>query len=161
MDAAIAHATTITERDRAWLDRLLAGLRSEYAVLQDTLPRCVIHGDAWQGNLAVPRDGAPTLVDLDHFGIGPREWDLAPFTVDYTDFSRITAAEYGEFVAAYGGYDMTTQPYYRTLATTMELRWIAFALRKANSDPHAALEARHRLACLRGDIEPPWRWTAF
>lgn len=161
LDEAIADATTITHHDRAWLADLLARLRREHVELQSVLPRYVIHGDAWQGNLAVLEDGTPVLLDLDHFGLGPREWDLVQLAVDHTDFARITSAEYEAFVNAYGGYDVTTQPGYRTMATTVELRWTAFALRKANTNPDAAKEAGHRVACLRGDVERPWQWTAF
>lgn len=161
LDEAIATATTITDRDRTWLTNLQAGLRREYAELRSELSRHVIHGDAWQGNLAVPEDGTPVLLDLDHVGLGPREWDLIPLAVDHTDFARITPAQYDAFVNAYGGYDVTTWPGYRTLATTTELRWTAFILGKANTDPHAANEANHRLACLRGDIKRPWQWIPF
>jgi hypothetical protein len=161
LDDTITTAPTLTDRDRTWLTNLLTRLRHEYAELQPELPRHVIHGDAWQGNLAVPEDGIPILVDLDHIGLGPREWDLVPLAVDHTDFARITPADYDAFIDAYHGYDVTTWPGYRTLATIMELRWTAFVLGKTSTDPDAAKEGNHRLACLRGDIEPPWQWTAF
>ncbi|MGM1060656.1 phosphotransferase enzyme family protein [Saccharothrix sp. Mg75] len=161
LDEVIANATTVADHDRRWLVDLLADLRHRYAGLQSSLPQCVIHGDAWQGNLAVPENGPPTLVDLDRVGLGPREWDLIPLAVDHTDFARITPADYDAFVDAYGGHDVTTHPGYRTLATTTELRWTAFTLRKAETDHKATNEATHRLACLRGDIQQPWKWTAF
>jgi aminoglycoside phosphotransferase len=162
LDKAIAGATTLTDQDRVWLTNLLSELRHEYEHLQSGLPRYVIHGDAWQGNLVVPEDGAASvLLDLDRFGLGPREWDLVPLAVDHTDFGRITPAEYHVFVDAYGGYDVTTWPGYRTLATATELRWTTFAISKANTAPEATHEAGHRLACLRGDIQRPWQWTAF
>ncbi|MGM1058458.1 phosphotransferase family protein [Saccharothrix sp. Mg75] len=161
LDQVIAASAAVTDRDRAWLTDLIAALRHEYSELLSELLRCTIHGDAWQGNLAVPENHAPTLMDLDHFGLGPREWDLIPLAVDRTDFARITPAEYEAFVDAYGGYDVTGHPGYRTLATITELRWIAFAIRKAKTSPKARGEAEYRLACLRGDIERPWRWTAL
>jgi hypothetical protein len=148
--------------DRAWLRDLTMQLRAEYLALAPGLPRCVIHGDAWQGNVVVPKaGGAPVLLDLDHVGIGPREWDLVSLTVDYTDFARLTDADYQAFVDAYGGYDMTAWSGYRTLATIRELRWTAFVLGKAKTSTEAAQQVRHRLACLRGEIERPWSWSAF
>lgn len=134
----------------------------EYMTLVPELAWCVIHGDAWQGNLVVPVEGgAPVLLDLDHVGLGPREWDLISLAVDYTDFARITTSDYQDFVDAYGGYDMTTWSGYRTLATIRELRWTAFVLGKATANPKAAQQVRHRVACLRGEVERPWSWSAF
>ncbi|MFI7676399.1 phosphotransferase enzyme family protein [Actinophytocola sp. NPDC049390] len=159
---SIDGGTALPEDDRAWLRDLTEQLHSEYLALVPELPRCVIHGDAWQGNVVVPRTGgAPVLLDLDHIGIGPREWDLVSLAVDYTDFARITDLDYQAFVAAYGAYDMTAWPDYRTLATIRELRWTAFVLGKANSNPEAAQQVRHRVACLRGKISRPWSWSAF
>jgi Ser/Thr protein kinase RdoA (MazF antagonist) len=158
----IVDGTVLPEKDRAWLCSLAKRLRREYMALVPELPQGVIHGDAWQGNVVVPRvSGVPVLLDLDHIGIGPREWDLVSLAVDYTDFARITYSDYQDFVRAYGGYDMTTWPGYRTLATTRELRWTAFVLGKGHTDQKAADEARHRVACLRGEIHPPWSWSAF
>lgn len=73
LDDTITTAPTLTDRDRTWLTNLLTRLRHEYAELQPALSRHVIHGDAWQGNLAVLEDGLPVLMDLDHIGLGPRE----------------------------------------------------------------------------------------
>ncbi|MGH3621974.1 MAG: phosphotransferase enzyme family protein [Sciscionella sp.] len=159
---SIEGGTALPEDDLVWLRALARRLRSEYLALAPGLPRCVIHGDAWQGNVVVPRaGGAPVLLDLDHVGIGPREWDLVSLAVDYTDFARITDLDYQAFVDAYGGYDMTAWPGYRTLATIRELRWTAFVLGKAKANPKAAEQVRHRVACLRGEIERPWSWSAF
>jgi aminoglycoside phosphotransferase (APT) family kinase protein len=153
----------LPEMDRIWLLDLVERLRTEYMALVPELPQCVIHGDAWQGNVVVPSAGgaAAVLLDLDHIGVGPREWDLVSLAVDYTDFARITKSDYQDFVRAYGGYDMTAWSGYRTLATTRELRWTAFVLGKGTTDQHAAEEARHRVACLRGEINRPWTWSAF
>lgn len=145
-----------------WLRDLAERLRTEYMALVPELPRCVIHGDAWQGNVVVPGAGdTPVLLDLDHIGVGPREWDLVSLAVDYTDFGRIAESDYQAFVRAYGGYDMTVWSGYRTLATARELRWTAFVLGKGTADREAAEEARHRVACLRGEINRPWSWSAF
>lgn len=154
-------ARTISADDRAWLSRHLDDLREAYMELPAGRPLCVVHGDAWQGNLAVPNDGRPILLDLEHVGLGRPEWDLVPLAVDHTDFARITADEYRAFVEAYGGYDVIAWPGFRTLAAVQELRWVCFVLGKANRDQAAEREARHRIACLRGDVTRPWSWSAF
>ncbi|WP_158851140.1 phosphotransferase enzyme family protein [Saccharothrix deserti] len=159
---SIDGGNALPEADRAWLRDLTERLHKEYLALVPGLPQCVIHGDAWQGNVVVPSaGGAPVLLDLDHIGIGPREWDLVSLAVDYTDFARIADLDYQAFVDAYGGYDMTALPGYRTLATIRELRWTVFVLGKANANPEAAEQVRHRVACLRGEISRPWSWSAF
>ena len=69
--------------------------------------------------------------------------------------------DYTAFVTAYGGYDVRDEPWFRTLADLQELRWTAFVADKAAHDPDAAAEVSHRLACLRGEIPRPWKWSAF
>jgi Ser/Thr protein kinase RdoA (MazF antagonist) len=149
------------EGDRVWLAQQLAELKGRWDDLAVHGDASVIHGDAWQGNVAVADGGEPTLVDLEHVSLGIREWDLAPLAVDYTDFRRVSQDEYGEFVEAYGGYDVTTWGGYRTVADIQELRWVCFSLGRAAVDSRAAAEARHRIACLRGEIPRPWTWTAL
>jgi aminoglycoside phosphotransferase (APT) family kinase protein len=144
----------------------LEGLRTEFRHLPDGLPSTVVHGDAWQGNVVVPDvpidgDPVPIMLDFENVGVGHPEWDLISVAVDRTDFERITADEYAAFVTSYGGYDVTTWEGYRTLASIRELRWTCFALSKANTNQRAVHEARHRLACLRGEVPRPWRWEAF
>lgn len=121
----------------------------------------MLHGDAWQGNLVVPlAGGEPVLLDLDHVSLGHPAWDLVPLAADHADFARITDADYQSFVTAYGGYDITATALFRTLADVAELHWTAFVLGKATS-AEAHREARHRIACLRGNAPRPWTWTAF
>lgn len=156
----IANAPQLTAEDRSWLTEHLSRLHADYAALPPGLTRRMIHGDAWQGNVVVPDGGAPTVLDFDHAGVGPPEWDLVPLAVDHTDFARISTAEYQSFVDAYG-YDVTTWPGYRVLAAIRELRWTAFALGKAGASRAAATEAHHRIACLRGRIPRPWTWAAL
>lgn len=158
--ASIESATTITDADRAWLVELYSQLLQQYDEL-DMPPRpCVIHGDAWQGNLVVPLSGGPVVLDLDGVSIGRREWDLIPLTADHMDFHRISDTEYRRFAEAYGD-DITDWPGHRVLADIQELRWLAFALRKSGSQPSAAAEAEHRIACLRGLVPKPWTWQAL
>ena len=125
------------------------------------LTRGVVHGDAWTGNVVVPRPGLPVLLDLEAVAVGQPEWDLVQTAVDHTDFNRIDRAEYISFVDAYGGYDVTSLADYRVLADIQELRWVCFALSKSEASPAAAQQVHHRIACLRGDVPRPWSWTAL
>ncbi|GAA1294298.1 aminoglycoside phosphotransferase family protein [Saccharothrix xinjiangensis] len=158
---SISTTHVLSASDRTWLADHLARLRDHYAGLPPGMPVTVVHGDAWQGNLAVPVPGHPVLLDLDTISLGPPEWDLVPLAVDHTDFTRITTAEYAAFVNAYGGHDVTTWPSYPTLAALHELRWVCFLLRKAPTDITVQRELAHRLACLRGGVPKPWTWAAF
>jgi len=157
----ISQATALDDDDRTWLARRLDQLRERYRRLPMERPYRVIHGDAWQGNVAVSGSAPPTLLDLEHVSIGHLDWDLVPVAVDHTDFARLTTADYDAFAAAYGGYDVTTTPAFRTLADIEELRWVCFVLSKSATSTHAARETRHRIACLRGDTPRPWTWVAF
>ncbi|MEU0469696.1 aminoglycoside phosphotransferase family protein [Amycolatopsis sp. NPDC006131] len=157
----IRDATPINADDRDWLLQRLEQLEADYHQLEMNQGRFVLHGDAWQGNVAVPENGQPILLDLEAFSIGPRQWDLVQIAVDYTDFARLTDADYKSFLTAYGDDDITETPEFRTLADIQELRWVAFAASKAASNPNAAHEARHRIACLRGKKPRPWIWSAL
>ncbi|KIH97096.1 hypothetical protein LP52_21225 [Streptomonospora alba] len=157
----ISTAQALDPQDRAWLTRRLADLREQYQGLGAVGSCSVIHGDAWQGNVAVPDNGTPIVMDLEKVALGPRDADLVSLAVDYTDFARIADEDYNAFVTAYGGYDVTTAPGFRTLAEIQELRWVCFTLSKAESRPGAAEEARHRIRCLRGHVPRPWTWNAF
>lgn len=157
----VATVRSLTDDERSWLAGHMDRLRQEYADLPAGLPRCVVHGDAWQGNVAVPERGSPILLDLETVGLGRPEWDLVPLAVDHTDFGRIEADGYRSFVDAYGGYDVTAWPGYRTLATIRETRWLCFVLSKADTNEAALREARHRIACLRGEVPRPWTWSPF
>lgn len=161
LDDRIREAAGLDPGDRTWLLAHLATLGRRYRDLAQGGPQDVIHGDAWQGNVAVPESGPPILLDLEMVSRGRREWDLMQIAVDHTDFARITVEEYDSFVTAYGGYDVTTAPGYRTLADIQELRWVCFALSKADARSDAADQARHRIACIRGDVPRPWTWAAI
>ncbi|WP_228539363.1 phosphotransferase enzyme family protein [Nocardia sp. XZ_19_385] len=157
----ITTAGMLDQDDRAWLLQHSARLHEQYDALPDPPSRCVIHGDAWQGNLVVPPSGIPTVLDLDQVSIGRREWDLIQLAVDYVDFSRVPRDDYRSFVEAYGGYDVTGWPGFRVLADIQELRWVAFAVAQSASNSNAAFQAKHRIACLRGQVPPPWQWEAL
>ncbi|WP_245547373.1 aminoglycoside phosphotransferase family protein [Nocardia brevicatena] len=156
----IVSAADLSADDRQWLLQHYETLRQLYEQLPAPAGLCVIHGDAWQGNLVVPTGGIPTFLDLDKVSLGRPEWDLIQLAVDRTDFNRLSAADYHSFVTAYGGHDMTTAPEFRIYADVQELRWTAFAI---NLSPHAPAveEAAHRVSCLRGRIPKPWTWSAL
>jgi aminoglycoside phosphotransferase (APT) family kinase protein len=157
----IEDAGWLAADDRDWLVRNIERLRDQWSHLPPGRPECVVHGDAWQGNVAVPDGGEPIVLDLDRFAVGPPEWDLVAVAADHVDFGRVPAAEYRGFVAAYGGYDVLDWPGFRTAADIVELRWLCFALELAARDDRVRPEARHRLACLRGRVPRPWTWTAL
>lgn len=75
--------------------------------------------------------------------------------------NRVSDEDYGDFRAAYGGPDILTWPGFRDLADAQELRWTAFALSKADATDGALQQARHRTACLRGEVDRPWTWSAL
>lgn len=157
----VGDARSVAPDDRSWLVQHLDQLRSKYDRLALDKPGHVIHGDAWQGNVAIPESGMPILLDLEDVAIGYPDWDLVQLAVDYTDFARIDEQDYRGFVRAYGGYDITSTANFRVWADIQELRWTCFAISKSNSDPTAASEARHRVDCLRGNVPRPWTWNAF
>jgi len=161
LDQRIRDTHGLDRVDRTWLSAHVEFLRSRHENQTQGVPRTVIHGDAWQGNVAVPESGEPILLDLEKVAIGHPDIDLVNIAVDYTDFARLTDEDYRSFVDAYGGYDVTTTSTYRTLADIQELRWVSFVLGKSATSSDAARETRHRIACLRGDQPRPWSWTAF
>jgi len=153
--------TVLDDSDLAWLLAHLDRLRGQYRTLGSTDASRVVHGDAWQGNVAVPRGGRPILLDFEHVCLGQPDWDLVPIAVDYTDFARLTAEDYSAFVDAYGGHDVTSTEGFRVLAEIQELRWVSYVLSKASDGTAARAETRHRIACLRGEVPRPWTWAAF
>lgn len=161
LDGRIGAARHLDIDDRAWLTRRVAVLRDRLGDLRVDEPDRVVHGDAWQGNVAVHDTGIAVLLDLEHVSLGHPDWDLIPVAVDYADFARLTSRDYHEFVAAYGGYDVTATPGFRVFADIQQLRWVVFVLGKAATSDRAAHETRHRIACLRGEVPRPWTWTAF
>ncbi|WP_433521560.1 phosphotransferase enzyme family protein [Nocardia pseudovaccinii] len=157
----LAKAGTVDDDDRRWLVTRYDELRQQYDKLQDPLRLAVIHGDAWQGNVVVPPSGTPIVLDLDKVSVGRPEWDLIQLAVDYTDFARILGADYLSLVNAYGGHDITDWSDFRLFADIQELRWVGFALERAAASEGAAQQAKHRIACVRGQIPKPWVWKAL
>jgi aminoglycoside phosphotransferase (APT) family kinase protein len=151
-------APSLSDSERSWLKQQITRLRAQY---RETSNPKLIHGDAWQGNVAVTESGMAILLDLETVSLGRQHWDLVQVAADFTDFARISVSDYESFVEAYGGFDVAHLSDYRTLADIAELRWTCFALKKAATSTAAAREVRHRLECLRGEHPRPWAWNAL
>lgn len=158
-------AAVVNDADLDWLHSYTDGLEAAWLRLLEspTLSRCVLHGDAWVGNVATAEDGTSYLLDLDSFTTGPREWDLTSTAVKLTSTGSITLSDYEEFCSIYGT-DVTAWPGYEILRDIRELRMTAYAGRIATEHPghpHALREAQYRIECLMGrQGARPWRWTA-
>lgn len=152
----IESATILDEEERAWLHGHIEKLAHEWDSLPHGLPWCVVHGDAWVGNVAVTNEGIAVLLDFERCAFGPPEWDLAHSAIKFTSFGW-AEGQYAEFVADYG-YDVTTYQGFETLRDIRELRMTTFALQCARENSAYTAEARLRLECLRGDHGPrPWK----
>ncbi|MFF4367282.1 phosphotransferase enzyme family protein [Streptomyces sp. NPDC001594] len=149
----------------SWLHAYTDRLEEAWLQLLQTpaLSTCVLHGDAWVGNVASAEDGTAYLLDLDSFTTGPREWDLTSTAVKLTSTGSITLDDYEGFCAIYG-VDVTAWDGYEVLRDIRELRMTAYSARIATEHPdhpHVLREALHRVECLKGlQGQRPWHWTA-
>jgi aminoglycoside phosphotransferase (APT) family kinase protein len=156
----ITAARSVSDDDRQWLLHRLDALRQEWNDLPTGQPECVIHGDAWGGNVAVTESGTAYLMDFERTSVGPPEWDLTATAVDYETLGALSDEAYSRFCEAYGA-DVMTWPGYPTLRNIRELRKVTFALQIADDDPRATDQANYRIACIRGRKGPrPWGWSA-
>ncbi|WP_330462183.1 phosphotransferase enzyme family protein [Streptomyces sp. NBC_00775] len=153
-------ATTLSDDDRAWLHRRRAELSERWNQRPAGLPECVVHGDAWVGNVA-GTDAGPRLMDFERVSVGPPEWDLVSTAVKMTTTGAVSAAEYAEFCSLYGA-DVTQWEGYELLAGARELRMATYAAQHAATRPEWRAEAQYRVNCLRGRATPrPWRWKGI
>jgi hypothetical protein len=156
----LTSATSLSDSDRAWLLDRHAELRATWENLPNGMPRCVIHADAWGGNVAVTDNGQAYLLDFERTSLGPPEWDLTSTAVEADTFGSLPPDAYLKFCQTYG-HDVTTWAGYHTLRDIRELRLVTFALQIADDDPSAREQAHYRIACVRGQQGPrPWSWTA-
>jgi len=158
----IESANTISADDQAWLLGRLTDLQAAYGDLPLGLPRCVVHGDAWTGNVVVTVNNTSVLLDLERCALGPPEWDLVSTAVTYVTTAKIDTNEWAIYCETYG-YDVTTWEGFEVLRDIRELRQTTMAVQVANTNPERyADQAAHRLACLRGQLGPrPWSgWWA-
>jgi aminoglycoside phosphotransferase (APT) family kinase protein len=155
----IDHAVTLNRRDREWMRAHLDELKARYAELPVGLPKSVVHGDAWIGNVASMDDGEVVLLDLERCSIGPPEWDLTSTAVKAFTLAGITTDDYGDFVRVYG-HDVTSWPGFETLRDIREFRMTCMAAQIAAENLGRHDEVALRLACLRGEHgSRPWSWT--
>jgi len=155
----IDQAVTLTEGDRAWLADRLAALERDWDALSPSMPTCVVHGDAWTGNVVATSDGRVILLDLERCSAGPPEWDLVSTAVKYVTFGQVTRAEYQRFCDSYG-QDVTSWSGFPVIRDIRELRMTCYAAQQAAEHPQLASEASLRVACLQGRRGPrPWPWT--
>ncbi|MGW9031568.1 phosphotransferase family protein [Streptomyces sp. NPDC055722] len=156
----IEAATSLPEEDRLWLRDRHAELREQWAHRSAGLPLCVVHGDAWVGNVARTA-GGPVLLDFERASIGPPEWDLVSTAVKMTTTGAVTRAEYSGFCAAYG-MDVTEWEGFGLLAGARELRMATYAAQHAATFPEWRAEAQYRVDYLRGRAAaPPWHWKGI
>lgn len=152
-------AITLPGEDRAWLRRHLENLKARYAELPAGRPPCVVHGDAWVGNIVSTQDGQVVLLDLERCSIGPPEWDLVSTAIKLTSFGWIAAEDYQDFCQRYG-HDVTAWAGFELLRDIRELRMTSYVAQRAAEHPEAKAEAQLRVDCLRGHAgSRPWGWT--
>jgi aminoglycoside phosphotransferase (APT) family kinase protein len=160
LDERIASATILAEEERTWMREHLIELRRRYSNLPAGLPHCVVHGDAWTGNVVSTSDNV-LFLDLERTAIGPPEWDLVHTAIKYTSFGWITSEQYREFCDIYG-HDVTEWEGFELLRDIREFRMACMAVQIASTNSAYHEQATHRLACLRGSHGPrSWRgWHA-
>jgi Ser/Thr protein kinase RdoA (MazF antagonist) len=144
---------------RQVLRDVLHEVQDEWTAARFQLAAGLIHGDAHLGNVVRSAVGSVVLIDLDSACVGPREWDLAPTGLYATSLGWISRAEYESFVAAYGGFDVTTAPAFPLLSRMRELRMTAWIAMHANESQALGDEVAHRIACL-ADLGLPRHWSA-
>ncbi|MFJ5984482.1 phosphotransferase enzyme family protein [Lentzea sp. NPDC092896] len=157
----IDSASSTAGGEQDFLRSHLAQLQAQYTALPAGLPQCVVHGDAWPGNIARTHDGSLLVLDLEQIAVGPPEWDLLHTAISHATVGIVPEREYQDFCRKYG-LDVTDWQGYPVLRDIRELRLALFAAQIAADDPRQQQQATHRLACLRGDLGPrPWSgWTA-
>ncbi|WP_063065725.1 aminoglycoside phosphotransferase family protein [Nocardia violaceofusca] len=162
LEERIKAASVLGEDDRRWMFGHLAELRERWVQLPEGLPWCVIHGDAWVGNVVASDDGRVFLLDLERTSIGPPEWDLVHTAIKWSSFGWISAKQYAQFCDVYG-YDVTTWEGFELLRDIREFRMTSMAVQMAITDQTWSRQAAHRLACIRDRANHrPWSgWKAM
>ena len=155
-------AATLSDVDRAWLRERLRELIQAWSDLPVGQPKCVVHGDAWVGNVArLQRTGQTVLMDLERCSHGQPEWDLVSTAVKLTTTGALTEHDYAKFCHAYGT-DVREWAGWNTMRHIRELRMTTYAAQHAAQRPEWRNEAQYRVDCLRGRHGPgPWGWTGI
>jgi len=161
VEERIDAATSLSEDDRTWLRARYSGLKAEWERRPAGLPECVVHGDAWVGNVARTTEGTAVLIDFERVSVGPPEWDLVSTALKLTTTGAVSEDEYAEFCALYGT-DVTQWEGYELLAGARELRMTTYAAQYAAERPEWQAEAQYRVDCMRGRAGArPWHWTGI
>ncbi|MGW4400688.1 phosphotransferase family protein [Amycolatopsis nivea] len=156
INARISALDNIDPGGAEFIRKRIDELESDYNALKFALPFGVIHGDANVGNVILDRDGNPILIDLDSFGVGPREWDLVQTALFYDRFGWHSEDEYRIFVDVYG-FDVMDWYGYPVLADYRELSMTLWLCGKAAGNEGAIAEVHKRVASLRdGGTRRDW-----
>lgn len=158
----IDRATTLTSSDQDWMRDLLGELKDRWDRRPDGLPWCVVHGDAWVGNVVSTADDRVVFLDLERAAIGPPEWDLVHTAIKYRSFAWISREEYDDFCTTYG-HDVSQWGGFELFRDIREFRMTCMAVQVAAQDRAAQEQAVWRLECLQGKHgERPWSgWRAL
>ncbi|MEU0529148.1 phosphotransferase family protein [Amycolatopsis tolypomycina] len=153
---------TIAESRRAWMRDHLDELQRRWSDRPIGLPECVVHGDAWVGNVVATEGGDVVFLDLERTSIGPPEWDLVHTAIKHSSFAWIRLEDYRAFVDEYG-YDVTLWEGFELFRDIREFRMTCMAVQVAAENPKAEDQATLRLECLQGARGPrPWAgWAAL
>jgi hypothetical protein len=138
----------IPEETAEFLDKRIAVLSLDYADLRYALPSGPLHGDFNIGNVLRDSSGRPTVIDLDGFAIGPREWDLMQTAMYFDSFGWHSADEYAGFSEGYG-FDVRQWSGYSVLRSVRELLMVLWLAQNAGVEPRAAHEVELRVETLR------------
>jgi Ser/Thr protein kinase RdoA (MazF antagonist) len=153
------NSACIPDDDRAWLTEQTTRLHAKWSALAPSLGTCIVHGDAWAGNVVTTVEGRTVLLDLERCSVGPPEWDLTSTAVKYTTYGGISRAEYDDFAETYGR-DVIAWGHFELLRSIRELRMTCYVAQHAARDARSEREAALRIECLRGKHGTrPWPWT--
>jgi aminoglycoside phosphotransferase (APT) family kinase protein len=129
------------------------------AAFDPLLPRGIIHGDAFLGNIIVGPAG-PVLCDFDSTCWGPREWDLTPIAVGALRFNYGVDLQ-RRFVRAYG-VDVTGWKGFAALRRLRELQLVTSVLPVLATNPGLRPQWQFRVESLRrGDEDARWSPYSF
>jgi aminoglycoside phosphotransferase (APT) family kinase protein len=155
--ARVSDAEEISDTDREFLLDRCAELEAALAELEFPLPRGLVHGDAYPGNV-IPGPDGPVLCDFDSSCVGPPEWDLTPLAVGRERFGD-PPVHYRTFAAEYG-FDVTSWPGFSVLRSIRELKLTTSVLPILRSRPQVRPELFRRLDDLRNGRTDA-RWTRY
>ncbi|MEU4841754.1 phosphotransferase enzyme family protein [Nocardia testacea] len=148
-------AAPIPSAHKDVLQAQVIDLESSLETLDFRLTPAAIHGDAHVKNVMVSEAGA-TLIDLEAFGWGPAEWDLAK-TAAETSMGMIGKRDYAAFVEAYG-YDVTEWSGWPIMQGIQQVKMVSWLAQNVEHSPEIRAEYEKRIDTIRtGVLSEPWR----